>query len=155
MLKEEVTPQRQAHACRLSAKLINIRPEDLPANLREHLLGMMSQEVRGLEGYIRPGCVYLTVSIGFAATETNTVKVRSSCAFFLSNRGSEVHLFSCCIHSSARRLSVRASGGLLLRAWLHASRQCHLCLCHKDVAVCSNQRGCAMSRPADVSCCIT
>jgi hypothetical protein len=89
VLKEQVTPQWQTKLCRLSAKLINIRPEDLPANLREHLLGMMSQEVRGLEGYIRPGCVYLTVSIGFAATEANTMKVLSICAFFMSNYGSE------------------------------------------------------------------
>lgn len=47
---------------RISAKLFNVTPADLPADLRERLVGWMGSAPLGVEGCIRPGCVMLTLS---------------------------------------------------------------------------------------------
>lgn len=46
-------------ACRMSAKLFNCTPAQLPADLKANLVTMLQCGVNALEGYIRPGCVHL------------------------------------------------------------------------------------------------
>ena len=48
-------------AVRLSIKLFNCTPAQLPGSLRETVTGWLGSTPVGLEGYIRPGCVHLTV----------------------------------------------------------------------------------------------
>lgn len=48
-------------AVRLSIKLFNCTPAQLPGSLRETVTGWLGSTPAGLEGYIRPGCVHLTV----------------------------------------------------------------------------------------------
>ena len=49
-------------AVRLSIKLFNSTPAQLPDNLRQQLTGWLNRAPAGVEGYIRPGCVHLTMS---------------------------------------------------------------------------------------------
>ena len=48
-------------AVRLSIKLFNCTPAQLPGSLRETVTGWLGSTPAGLEGYIRPGCVHLTI----------------------------------------------------------------------------------------------
>lgn len=48
-------------AVRLSVKLFNCTPAQLPSNLRESVTGWLGSTPADVEGYIRPGCVHLTV----------------------------------------------------------------------------------------------
>lgn len=48
-------------ACSMSAKMFKCTPEQLPADLKANLLAMLQCGVNALEGYIRPGCVHLTL----------------------------------------------------------------------------------------------
>lgn len=48
-------------AVRLSIKLFNCTPAQLPSSLRERVTGWLGSTPPGLEGYIRPGCLHLTV----------------------------------------------------------------------------------------------
>jgi hypothetical protein len=48
---------------RLSAKLFNVTPADLPPDVRSALTGWLGGAPAGLEGYIRPGCVFLNLHI--------------------------------------------------------------------------------------------
>jgi hypothetical protein len=48
---------------RLSAKLFNVTPADLPPDVRSALTGWLGGAPAGLEGYIRPGCVLLNLHI--------------------------------------------------------------------------------------------
>lgn len=48
-------------AVRLSIKLFNCTPGQLPGDLRERVTGWLGSTPAGVEGYIRPGCVHLTV----------------------------------------------------------------------------------------------
>lgn len=47
---------------RLSAKLFKCTPEQLPGDLKANLLAMLQCGVNALEGYIRPGCLHLTLN---------------------------------------------------------------------------------------------
>ena len=47
------------HVRRMSAKLFNCTPAQLPADLKANLVTMLQCGVNALEGYIRPGCVHL------------------------------------------------------------------------------------------------
>ena len=49
-------------AMRLSIKLFNSTPAQLPVNLRQQLTGWLNCAPAGIDGYIRPGCVHLTMS---------------------------------------------------------------------------------------------
>ena len=60
----EVTPQpytASTAAVRLSVKLFSCTPAQLPASLRESVTGWLGSTPAHVEGYIRPGCVHLTV----------------------------------------------------------------------------------------------
>ena len=48
-------------AVRLSVKLFNCTPAQLPSNLRDSVTGWLGSTPADVEGYIRPGCVHLTV----------------------------------------------------------------------------------------------
>jgi hypothetical protein len=45
----------------MSAKLFKCTPDQLPADLKANLLAMLRCGVNALEGYIRPGCLHLTL----------------------------------------------------------------------------------------------
>ena len=45
----------------MSAKLFKCTPDQLPADLKTNLLAMLRCGVNALEGYIRPGCLHLTL----------------------------------------------------------------------------------------------
>ncbi|BDA46756.1 probable squamosa promoter-binding-like protein 4 at N-terminal half [Coccomyxa sp. Obi] len=51
----------EEHFTRMSAKMFKCTPEQLPADLKANLLAMLQCGVNALEGYIRPGCVHLTL----------------------------------------------------------------------------------------------
>lgn len=69
--KDEFAPKfdSEHRALRLSLKLFNRTPADLPADLRPQLLSWLQASPVGMESYIRPGCVYLTVQF---LVETST-----------------------------------------------------------------------------------
>lgn len=46
---------------RLSMKMFNKTPADLPPDLRPLLMRWLGAAPAALEGYIRPGCVFLTL----------------------------------------------------------------------------------------------
>lgn len=46
---------------RLSVKLFNCTPAELPKDLKRQLTGWLQSTPAGAEGYLRPGCVHLTV----------------------------------------------------------------------------------------------
>ena len=48
-------------AVRVSVKLFNCTPAQLPSNLRESVTGWLGSTPADMEGYIRPGCVHLTI----------------------------------------------------------------------------------------------
>ncbi len=47
---------------RMSAKLFKCTPEELPVDLKANMLAMLQCGVNALEGYIRPGCLHLTLN---------------------------------------------------------------------------------------------
>jgi hypothetical protein len=61
--------------CRFSAKISHITPDDLPRNLHQQLVDLMPVTMNGVTGYIRPGCVYLTVAFGVDAADAKTLQV--------------------------------------------------------------------------------
>lgn len=52
---------------RLSVKLFNATPTDLPPGLREQLTSWLCATPAGAECFIRPGCVHLTMQVGGSA----------------------------------------------------------------------------------------
>ena len=48
---------------RLSVKLFGATPGDLPPGLRAALTSWLCATPAGVEGYIRPGCVHLTLQV--------------------------------------------------------------------------------------------
>ena len=55
--------QASSLVVRLSVKIFNCTPGELPQGLREQLCGWLCATPAGAEGYIRPGCVHLTVQV--------------------------------------------------------------------------------------------
>lgn len=53
----------------VSVKLFGCTPAELPDNLRSQLLSWFDGQVASLDGYMRPGCVHLTVQATVAAPE--------------------------------------------------------------------------------------
>lgn len=47
----------------LSLKIFNCTPRELPQGLRDQLCSWLCATPAGAEGYIRPGCVHLTVQV--------------------------------------------------------------------------------------------
>lgn len=67
MLAPQLGDPQQAYsssfaAVRLSIKLFNSTPAQLPDDLRQQLTGWLNCAPAGVEGYIRPGCVHVTMS---------------------------------------------------------------------------------------------
>lgn len=56
-----------SRALTLAAKLFNVTPRDLPPDLRGALTGWLGSAPAGLEGYIRPGCVFVTLHLTLSA----------------------------------------------------------------------------------------
>ena len=85
-------------AVRLSIKLFNCTPAQLPGSLRERVTGWLGSTPAGLEGYIRPGCVHLTVQATMptrqatgAVTSTATdVSIRNAVNHLLASPKQEV-----------------------------------------------------------------
>ena len=48
---------------RLSLKLFNCTPDQLPAGMRETLTGWLHHTPAFVEGYMRPGCVQITMQV--------------------------------------------------------------------------------------------
>ena len=61
--------QASSLVVRLSVKIFNCTPGELPPGLREQLCGWLCATPAGAEGYIRPGCVHLTVQVCLLSTE--------------------------------------------------------------------------------------
>ena len=61
----------------MSAKLFNCSPEQLPSDLKANLLAMLQCGVNALEGYIRPGCLHLTLH-----ATVRTGPLPSACSVF-------------------------------------------------------------------------
>ncbi|EIE24648.1 hypothetical protein COCSUDRAFT_65460 [Coccomyxa subellipsoidea C-169] len=55
--------QANSLVVRLSVKLFNCTPGDLPQGLREQLCNWLCATPAGAEGYIRPGCLHLTMQV--------------------------------------------------------------------------------------------
>lgn len=55
--------QASSLVVRLSVKLFNCTPGDLPQGLREQLCNWLCATPAGAEGYIRPGCLILTMQV--------------------------------------------------------------------------------------------
>ncbi len=75
--------QASSLVVRLSVKLFNCTPGDLPQGLREQLCNWLCATPAGAEGYIRPGCLHLTMQVlgpSYAAAEScylwHVLKVR-------------------------------------------------------------------------------
>ena len=58
-------------ALRLSIKLFNCTPAQLPPALRERVTGWLGSTPTDLEGFIRPGCVHLTVQLTVPVAEAS------------------------------------------------------------------------------------
>ncbi len=85
-------------AVRLSIKLFNCTPAQLPGSLRETVTGWLGSTPAGLEGYIRPGCVHLTVQAtmptrqaeGAVASTAPDVSIRSAVNHLLASPKQEM-----------------------------------------------------------------
>ena len=85
-------------AVRLSIKLFNCTPAQLPGSLRETVTGWLGSTPAGLEGYIRPGCVHLTVQAtmptrqaqGAVASTGPDISIRSAVDHLLASPKQEV-----------------------------------------------------------------
>jgi hypothetical protein len=55
--------QASSLVARVSVKLFNCTPGDLPQGLREQLCSWLCATPAGAEGYIRPGCLHLTMQV--------------------------------------------------------------------------------------------
>ena len=60
-------------AVRLSVKLFNCTPAELPSDLKRQLTGWLKSTPAGAEGYLRPGCVHLTVQAHVPADTASQV----------------------------------------------------------------------------------
>lgn len=59
---------------RLSHKMFNRTPDDLPPDLQSQLAEVMRCGNNDLQGYIRPGCAHLTVDAGVAAPQQESLQ---------------------------------------------------------------------------------
>lgn len=85
---DSLTPQRHEYrsdnlVVRLSVKLFNCTPAELPADLKQQLTGWLKSTPAGAEGYLRPGCVHLTLQAHAAADCSQQV---SRCLVMRSRR---------------------------------------------------------------------
>ena len=69
--------QAENLAVRLSVKLFNCTPAELPGDLKRQLTGWLKSTPAGAEGYLRPGCVHLTVQ-AYVPADTAS-QVTNSC----------------------------------------------------------------------------
>ncbi|KAK9862486.1 hypothetical protein WJX84_012180 [Apatococcus fuscideae] len=70
---------------RLSLKLFNCTPADLPDDLRAQLTGWLKSAPAGAEGYMRPGCVHLTLDFLLDSPEQRSIE--SLVQHLVSRRG--------------------------------------------------------------------
>ncbi len=63
---------------RLSLKIFNCTPGELPQGLRDQLCSWLCATPAGAEGYIRPGCVHLTIMVGLLPTAVTARDVSCS-----------------------------------------------------------------------------
>lgn len=47
---------------RVSAKLFNCTPANLPVDMKQNLMHLLGRGISSMEGYIRPGCVHLSLN---------------------------------------------------------------------------------------------
>ncbi|KAK9819901.1 hypothetical protein WJX72_003783 [[Myrmecia] bisecta] len=77
---------------RMSAKLFNCTPAHLPNDLKQNLVGLLSCGVNSIEGYIRPGCVHLTLNAVIAPAQSNNLKgmgIREAVKSLIEGQGRE------------------------------------------------------------------
>lgn len=63
--------QASSLVARVSVKLFNCTPCDLPQGLREQLCSWLCSTPAGAEGYIRPGCLHLTMQVTASITSVD------------------------------------------------------------------------------------
>jgi hypothetical protein len=66
---------------RVSAKINGITPDNLPRDLKGQLEGLVHSNPNRMEGYIRAGCVHLTVKFTLTKDQANAVQVRIPSCF--------------------------------------------------------------------------
>lgn len=71
---------------RMSIKLFDCTPANLPANLKEQLTGWLKSTPMGLEGYLRPGCVHLLMQLTVSAEEAARVRLTPLALYSLDSR---------------------------------------------------------------------
>ena len=54
--------RRTGCAHRVSAKLFNCTPANLPLDMKQNLIHLLGRGINSMEGYIRPGCVHVTLN---------------------------------------------------------------------------------------------
>ena len=69
--------QSETVVMRLSVKLFDCTPASLPPDLKAQLTGWLQSTPRGVEGYLRPGCVHLVVQAAVPAHEAARVGLTS------------------------------------------------------------------------------
>ena len=134
-------------ARRMSAKLFNCTPAQLPADLKANLVTMLQCGVNALEGYIRPGCVHLvrleTLNtqkpwvVQCGVTRWRATSARAACTWCARPRAAPLHGLPVAPRaphdgSSGRPGAMSGTITHLVRTMLDydchsASRACHVC----------------------------
>ena len=70
--------------CRVSAKLFNCTPANLPLDMKQNLIHLLGRGINSMEGYIRPGCVHLTINAVTDAAPASGSQVHPIGCFELS-----------------------------------------------------------------------
>ncbi len=73
--------QASSLVVRLSVKFFNCTPGELPQGLRNQLCSWLCATPAGAEGYIRPGCVHLTIMVRSYLLKSPAPKPSFLCLF--------------------------------------------------------------------------
>lgn len=71
--------QASSLVVRLSIKIFNCTPAELPQGLRDQLCGWLCATPAGAEGYIRPGCLHLTVLVPLSLSADSRLENATLC----------------------------------------------------------------------------
>ena len=69
------------HVNRVSAKLFNCTPANLPLDMKQNLIHLLGRGINSMEGYIRPGCVHVTLNAITNVQPDSDEPVTPACLF--------------------------------------------------------------------------
>jgi hypothetical protein len=133
--------ESEHRSVRVSLKLFDKNPSDLPGDLKEELTSWLSSAPVSLEGYIRPGCVFLTVQMLLPEAAAEVAVAQGMAHLLRMVLSDKAHP---CWREGTVLLQVRGGAGrpALAGSAVHSRRLSPACPAYLPAAACHEHNRC-------------